>query len=153
MEFPVGDVDKAWYIASQIQQSMKTNYPLGLSEVCPWEEEETQVDRHGLDKGTVSRHFADKVVLTHHGYFNLKDLTESKALAQDDLTTETIKDIIKMVVEQGDAGKEYFSDQKIAEKIAQNHEMKIFREYVEYLRKQLNIKSSRDRQRLANNRK
>lgn len=118
----------------------------------PFEQQEV-VKRHELDKGTVSRHFSDKVVLTHHGYFTLKDLTKSKALAQDDLTTETIKDIIKMVVEQGDTEKEYLSDQKIAEKIAQNHEMKISREYVRYLRKSLNIKSSRDRQRLANNRK
>ncbi len=48
VEFAVGDVDKARYIAPQIQQRMETDGPFCLPKACPGKEGQAQVDRRGI---------------------------------------------------------------------------------------------------------
>lgn len=110
----------------------------------PFQQREV-VDLHNLDKGTVSRHFSDKVILTPHGLFTLSELSEREALDQENRTLDVVKDIVKDIFAQGDRNGDFYSDEKVADIIAENHEMRISREYVKYLRGKMEIPNSRTR--------
>jgi RNA polymerase sigma-54 factor len=111
----------------------------------PFEQQEV-VKRHELDKGTVSRHFSTKAVLTPHGLFRLSDLSRERSLEQEDKTVDNITKIVELTVKEGDMKGEYYSDQKIANIITEEG-IKISREYVIKIRKKLKLPDSRERKR------
>lgn len=113
----------------------------------PFQQKEV-VDRHGIDKAIIHRHFNDKPILTPHGLFILKELSEQEALEQEDMTVPGLHDIIRTVIEQTDQEGKFLSDQKIADYLIE-HDTKLSREYVTKIRKQLKIPNSADRKKAA----
>lgn len=102
------------------------------------------VDRHGIDKAVIQRHFTDKPILTPHGFFILKDLSQQEALEQKDMTVPGLHEFVQMVIEQTDQEGKFLSDEKIKE-IIEEHGMRITTRYVNKIRQQLGILESRKR--------
>ena len=109
----------------------------------PFEQREV-VERYGIDKGIISRHFNDKTVLTPHGMFVLKELSRQEALEQDDMTVSALQDIVRMAIAQSDQEGKFDSDPKIRDRIAEQS-MEISVRYVTKIRLQLGIPNSRER--------
>jgi len=121
------------------------NEALTILENKPFEQKEI-VKRHNLDKGTVSRHFSDKSVITPHGVFILGDLSRKKSLEQKDKTVDALKEMVSFVIKEGDRQREFYSDRKISDLITEEG-IKISPRYVTKIRHQMNIPDSRERKR------
>jgi uncharacterized Zn finger protein (UPF0148 family) len=113
----------------------------------PFQQKEV-VDRHGIDKAIIHRHFNDKPILTPHGLFILKELSQQEALEQEDMTVPGLHDVIRTVIEQTDREEKFLSDQQIANYLVEQG-TKLSREYVTKIRKQLKIPNSADRKKAA----
>lgn len=121
------------------------NEALRIIENKPFEQQEV-VKRHNLDKGTVSRHFSDKSVVTPHGVFMLNDLSRVKSLEQEDKTVTATQEMVRSVFEHGDSQGNFYSDREVAEMITEEG-VYISERYVNKIRGQLNIPKKGERKR------
>ena len=113
----------------------------------PFQQKEV-VDRHGIDKGVIARHFNDKPILTPHGLFILKDLSRKEALKKEDMTVPKLQDIIKLAIETTDQQGKFYSDRKIKELI-RDEGVQITERYVNKIRQALGIPASRERKKAS----
>jgi len=111
----------------------------------PFEQQEV-VKRHNLDKGTVSRHFSDKSIVTPHGVFMLSDLSRVKSLEQEDKTVTGTQEMVRSVFEHGDSQGNFYSDREVAEMITEEG-VYLSERYVNKIRGQLNIPKKGERKR------
>lgn len=113
----------------------------------PFQQKEV-VERHGIDKGVVARHFNDKPILTPHGLFILKDLAQQEALDQGDMTVPGLQDIVKLAIERTDREGKFYSDQKI-KALIEAEGAHITARYVAKIRQALCIPNSKERKKAS----
>ncbi len=99
----------------------------------------------GLDKSTISRHFATKSVLTPHGVFMLGELTSPKSRTGEDVTISGVHERILEIIRRGDSEARFYSDQEIAEILKKETGLSASRELVQKVRKSHGIPNSRER--------
>lgn len=114
--------------------------PLTLQDVA------TEIDMH---ESTVSRATANKIVETPNGTFELRRLFSTGVSSGAGASTSQtkIKELLQEIVENEDKEKP-LSDQKIADLLKEQHEVKISRRTVAKYRSELNIPSSTQRREL-----
>ena len=114
--------------------------PLTLQDVA------TEIDMH---ESTVSRATANKIVETPNGTFELRQLFSTGIKSNSGtITSQTkVKELLQEIVQNEDKTKP-LSDQKIADKLKEMHEIAISRRTVAKYRDELNIPSSTRRKEL-----
>jgi hypothetical protein len=99
----------------------------------------------GLDKSTISRHFATKSVLTPHGVFMLGELTSPRSRIGETITVSVMHERILKIIKRGDSEGRFYSDQKVVEILKEETGLSTSRESVQKVRKNHGIRNSSER--------
>jgi hypothetical protein len=98
-----------------------------------------------LDKGTISKHFSTRSVLTPHGVFLLGELSSPKSRKREDMTSAAVHDRILEIIRRGDSEDLFYPDQKVVEILKEETGLSVSRESVQKVRKSHGIPGSRER--------
>jgi hypothetical protein len=98
-----------------------------------------------LDKGTISKHFSTKSVLTPHGVFMLGELSSPKSRTGEDITAAAMRDRILEIIKRGDSEDLFYPDQKVVAMLKEEAGISASRETVQKVRKSHGIPNSRER--------
>lgn len=103
-----------------------------------------------MHESTVSRAIREKYILTSYGTIKIKDLftnkINSKTVDTEDVSTQSIKDAIKEIIDKEDKKKPY-SDERICAELSEKN-LNISRRTVAKYREEMGIKSSSKRKRI-----